>query len=40
MHASVAEKKLPCNDNEGYIAIRQTDFYRSGISTPNLNKML
>jgi len=34
--ARVIGKKLPCTDTEGRIAIRQTDFVRSGIVNPNI----
>lgn len=33
--ATVIRKSLPCTDNEGRIAILQTDFYRSNIASPN-----
>ena len=37
-HAHVVAKKLPCNDLEGNITIRQTEFYRSGIASPNIEE--
>ena len=37
-HAFVIEKRLPCNDNDGNIAIQKTDFYRSGIADPNYDE--
>ena len=34
-NASVIEKKLPCDDEDGGTYIRNTEFYRSGIANPN-----
>lgn len=34
--ANVINRLMPCMDKDGNIAIKQTDFYRSGIAEPNI----
>ncbi len=29
---------MPCMDEDGAIAIKETDFYRSGMSSPNIER--
>lgn len=36
--AYVLNKIMPCTDEDGCIAIKETDFYRSGIAQPNIEK--
>lgn len=37
-HAEVVQKIMPCMDPEGSIALRETDFYRSKVANPNIDR--
>ena len=37
-HAEVLYKVMPCMDEDGSIAIKETDFYRSGMASPNVER--